>query len=100
MPDTHLIVPLDDKTAASFGKIAKASSMTEAELVRALIQDHIRDQEHPVPDDPEAYDKWFRDRVDEGIADADAGRVHSSEEVSAHFAARRAESLKKINGAD
>ncbi|NIK46769.1 hypothetical protein [Variibacter gotjawalensis] len=42
------------------------------------------------------YDAWFRQEVDKALASADAGLVLESEEVERRFAARRAETLRKI----
>lgn len=100
MPDTPLIVPLDEELAAAFSEAAKAAGMSESDLARLAMQDFLMHQAMPEPDDPEAYDKWFREKVEEGIAAADAGEVHSQEDVSAEFAARRTQSLKRLRGND
>lgn len=46
------------------------------------------------PNDPAEYDRWFRAKVQEALDDPHPG--YSNEEVNAHFARRRAETLHQL----
>lgn len=46
------------------------------------------------PNDPAAYDAWFQAKVQEALDDPHPG--YSNQEVLAHFARRRAETLHQI----
>ncbi|MNW07270.1 hypothetical protein D3C71_2038390 [compost metagenome] len=46
--------------------------------------------------DPAAHDAWFRAQVQEALIDTRPGEPN--EEVSAHFAKRRAAALRKAEG--
>ena len=47
-------------------------------------------------EDRDAYDKWFLASVEEGLADARAGRLIPGEVVEAHFAKLREETRKAM----
>lgn len=47
----------------------------------------------------QGYNPGFRRQVQAGIKDAYASRVVSADEVNATFAARRAETLRRLDGA-
>jgi predicted transcriptional regulator len=91
MPDRTFTFSVDDELMAAFDQAAKAREKTGPELLRELMQDVVDDQNT----DP-AYDKWLLQQVQDGLTDADAGNLLSSEEVEDYFAMRRAETLLRI----
>lgn len=78
---------------AAFTAAAKAHDRTGAQLLRDFMRGYVGRQR-----DEQGYDPWFRQQVQAGIDDADAGRLVSADEVNATFAARRAETLRKLDG--
>ena len=85
---------VEDELKAAFTAAAKAHDRTGAQLLRDFMRDYVGRQR-----DEQGYDPWFRRQVQAGIEDADAGRVVSADEVKATFAARRAETLRRLDGA-
>lgn len=62
-------ITLDNDTLALLDATAKASTFSREEALREAIEQYS------------AYDRWFRARVEEGLADLAAGRVVSNEEA-------------------
>lgn len=62
-------ITLDNDTLAMLDATAKASTFSREEALREAIEQYS------------AYDRWFRARVEEGLADLAAGRVVSNEEA-------------------
>lgn len=62
-------ITLDNDTLALLDATAKASTFSREEALREAIEQYS------------AYDRWFRARVEEGLADLAAGRVVSHEQV-------------------
>ncbi len=91
MTDKTFTFAVDDDLMTAFDDAAKAQDTSSDELLRQLMRDFVIERET----DP-GYDAWFRQQVEEGIAQADAGNVIPSEEVERHFAERRAQTLRKI----
>jgi predicted transcriptional regulator len=94
MPDATFTFRVEDELKAAFTAAAKAHDRTGAQLLRDFMRDYVGRQR-----DEQGYDPWFRRQVHAGIEDADAGRVVSADEVNATFAARRAETLRRLDGA-
>jgi len=94
MAESTVVVRVDDDLKAAFADAAKAADRTTSQLLRDFMRDFVRTRV-----DAAEYDTWFRRKVAEGIADARAGRVRSSEEVEAHFAKLRADSRRKLGQA-
>jgi predicted transcriptional regulator len=90
MPESTVVVRVDDELKSAFADAAKAADRTASQLLRDYMRDFVRSQA-----DLGDHDTWFRRKVAEGIADARAGRVKSGADVEAHFAKRRAATLKK-----
>lgn len=91
MAESTVVVRVEPELKAAFAQAAKAADRTTSQLLRDFMRDFVSSHAEAAE-----YDAWFRRKVAEGIADARAGRVKSSEEVEAHFAERRAATLKKI----
>ncbi|MDP9838835.1 putative transcriptional regulator [Neorhizobium huautlense] len=91
MVDKTFTFAVDGDLMTAFNDAAKAQDTTGDELLRQFMHDFVIEREA----DP-GYDAWFRQQVEEGIAQADAGNVISSEEVERHFAERREQTLRKI----
>lgn len=80
MPETVTLsfrVPV--KKAKALARIAKARRLTKTRLLEDALDEAI------------AYDAWYRAKVAEGIADADAGRTLPQEEVMAELEAMLAD---------
>jgi predicted transcriptional regulator len=93
MAESTVVVRVDDKLKTAFADAAKAADRTTSQLLRDFMRDFVNGQA-----DAAAYDAWFRSSVAEGLADARAGRVKSSDEVEAYFAKRRAATVRKVLG--
>jgi predicted transcriptional regulator len=93
MPDATFTFRVEDELKAAFTEAAKAHDRTGAQLLRDFMRDYVSRQQNE-----QEYDSWFRRQVQAGIEDADAGRIVSADEVEAEFAARRAETLRKLDG--
>jgi len=93
MPDATFTFRVEDDLKAAFTEAAKAHDRTGAQLLRDFMRDYVRRQQ-----DEQEYDAWFRRQVQAGIEDADAGRIVSADDVKVEFAARRAETLRKLTG--
>jgi hypothetical protein len=103
--------PVDERLLEQFAAVAKLRGCaTEALLVDLMHELVHRDSELqafpngveaenlPLPAEIEAgYDEWIRRKVQVAIDSANAGRVVSAEEVEARFAAKRAETQRKLS---
>ena len=93
MPDATFTFRVEDELKAAFTEAAKAHDRTGAQLLRDFMRDYVSRQR-----DEQDYDLWFRRQVQAGIEDANTGRVVSADDVNGEFAARRAETLRKLDG--
>src|SRR5699024_4993234 len=84
---------VDDKLKSEFAAAAKAKDRTSAQLLRDFMRDYVQEQQQAA-----AYDAWFREQVQIGIDSANAGNLVDADEVEAMFAARRSETLRKLDG--
>jgi predicted transcriptional regulator len=92
MATTTITFEIDENLKQQFAEVARAHHCSAEELLPHLVREFVEAES-----DPE-YNEWFRQQVQIGLDDANAGRMISSEEVEAEFAARRAETLRKLNG--
>lgn len=92
MPETTVVVRVDEELKAAFTGAAKAADRTTSQLLRDFMRDYVRQQVEQAD-----YDAWLREKVEAGRTAVREGRVQSSEEVEAYFARRRAKALR---GAD
>jgi predicted transcriptional regulator len=83
---------VEDELKSAFSEAAKAHDQTGAQLLRGFMRDYVKRQQNAAE-----YDAWFRRQVQIGLDSANAGNVISAEEVETEFAARRAETRRKLN---
>lgn len=91
MPDSNFTVRVPDDLKEAFTEAARAHDRTGAQLVREFMRNYIEEARNK-----QEYEDWFRAMVEAGMEDLRNGRVVSGEEVEKHFAARRAEALKRL----
>ncbi|MBA4090731.1 MAG: hypothetical protein C0494_09085 [Sphingobium sp.] len=84
---------VDQELKGRFARAAKAQDRTGAQLLRDFMRDVVLREEQA-----ESHDAWFRRQVDAGRASAQAGYLIAGDEVEAHFAARRAATLRTSDG--
>jgi predicted transcriptional regulator len=89
MSETTFTFQLDESLKEEFTAAAKRANRGVEEVLCDLVREFV-ECETPANDD------WFRRKVQAGLDDANAGRLVSGEEVEAEFAARRAETLRKL----
>lgn len=83
---------VDQELKGRFARAAKARDRTGAQLLRDFMRDVVQREEQA-----ESHDTWFRRQVEIGQASAQAGHMIASDDVEAHFAARRAATLRKLD---
>lgn len=91
MSEATFTFRVDESLKEDFTAAAKKRDRTGAQLLRDFMRDFVRQQQEAA-----AHDAWFRREVQLGIDSADAGRLVSASEVEAEFAARRAETRRKL----
>jgi predicted transcriptional regulator len=64
---------------------AATKHVPASQIVRDLMRDYVKRER-----ESRDYDAWYRRKVEEGLADLEAGHTYSNDEVKAHFAERRA----------
>ena len=84
MTEATFTFRVDEALKAEFANAAKARDRTGAQLLRDFMRDFVRHQQETVE-----YDAWFRRAVQNGIDEANAGKLIPHEEVEASFTARR-----------
>ncbi len=93
MGQSTVVVRVENELKNAFADAAKAADRTTSQLLRDYMRDYVESQT-----DAAAHDAWFRRQVAKGLDDARAGRVKPSDKVEAHFAERRAATLRKLAG--
>jgi len=83
---------VDGDLKAKFATAAKSRDRTGAQLLRDFMRDFVRQQLETTE-----HDAWFRRQVEAGLESANAGRLTPAEEVEHEFAARRAETRRKLD---
>lgn len=87
-----LTFELPDDMARALEEAAREYHLAPEDLLRQLVWAHLASRQ---PED--SYDAWFLRTTREAMRQAEAGDVYTNEEVEAHFAARRAATLRKLN---
>lgn len=82
---------VDEELKSAFSEAAKSEDRTGAQLLRGFMRDYVARRR-----EAEEYNAWFIEQVEIGRAAARRGEFVSGEEVEAEFAARRAETLRKL----
>ena len=90
MAESTFTFRVDADLKRQFAEIAKSRDRTGAQLIRDFMREAIARQQEEAE-----YDAWFRAKVQQGLDDAAAGRVYSSEEVEEYFAKLREELLER-----
>ena len=91
MPESTIVVRVDEELKAAFSDAAKAADRTTSQLVRDFMRDYIEERAGRTE-----YDAWYRKKVEAGLRAARQGSVKSGDEVERLFAARRAETRRKL----
>lgn len=95
MSEATFTFRVDEGLKDEFSAAAKSRDRTGAQLLRDFMRDFVRQQL-----DAAEHDAWFRRQVQVGLDSANAGDVISAEEVEAEAAAWRAETRRKMVGAN
>ena len=95
MSEATFTFRVDEGLKDAFSTAAKSRDRTAAQLLRDFMRDFVRQQL-----DAADHDAWFRRQVQVGLDSANAGDVISAEEVEAEAAAWRAETRRKLVGAN
>jgi len=82
---------LEPELRDAFMRAAAAADRPASQVVREMMRNYVNQDRE--------YVAWLQGKVDEARADIAAGRVHTQEEVEAHFAKRRSEWAKRANEA-
>ena len=89
MSESTVVIRVDEALKAAFAGAAKDADRTVSQLIRDYMREYVQSKE-----DRDAYETWFRAGVEEGLAEARAGKLISGDEVEAHFAKRREETRR------
>lgn len=91
MSETTFTFRVDKGLKSEFSNAAKSRDRNAAQLLRDFMRDFVR-QQHEAAE----HDAWFRRQVQLGLDSANAGDLIPSAEVEAKFAAKRAETRRRI----
>ena len=91
MSEATFTFRVDEGLKEAFATAAKSRDRTGAQLLRDFVKQQQEATEH---------DFWFRREVQIGLDAANAGDVVSAEEVEAEAVAWRAETRRKMAGAN
>ena len=93
--DAIVQASVDAGTEARAAEVLDRVGLTVSDAVRILLTRIANEGRLPADftADPEAYDTWFRAKVQDALDDPRPTAPH--EEVSAHFARRRADASTK-----
>lgn len=92
MSEATFTFRVDEGLKDEFSTAAKARDRTGAQLLRDFMRDFVRQQQ-----DASEHDAWLRSQAQAGLDSANAGRLVSAADVEAEFAARRAETRRKLD---
>ena len=93
MTEATFTFRVEEELKSAFSAAAKAHDLTGAQLLRGFMRDYVKRQQDEVE-----YDVWFRQQVQAGLDSAKADKLVPNDDVEAEFAARRAETLRKLGG--
>ena len=86
---------VDERLKEQFSTAAKARDRSGAQLLRDFMRDFVKQQQ-----DAAEHDSWFQREVQIGLEAAKIGEVVSAEEVEAQAVAWRAQTRRKMVGAN
>ena len=95
MSEATFTFRVDEGLKDEFSAAAKSRDRTGAQLLRDFMRDFVKQQQVAAE-----HDAWFRRQVQVGLDSANAGDVISAEEVEAEAVAWRAETRRKMVGAN
>lgn len=95
MSEATFTFRVDEGLKAEFATAAKSRDRTGAQLLRDFMRDFVKQQQEATE-----HDAWFRREVQIGLDAANAGDVVSAEEVEAEAVAWRADTRRKMAGAN
>ncbi|MGO1540127.1 MAG: CopG family ribbon-helix-helix protein [Luteimonas sp.] len=95
MSDATFTFRVEESLKHAFTNIAKARDRSGAQLLRDFMREVVRQEE-----DSEAYERWFRERVQQAVESANSGNLIPGEKVEAAFAARRAALKRRLDTPD
>jgi len=84
MTEATFTFRVDEALKEEFTTAAKSRDRTGAQLLRDFMRDFVQRQQ-----DAAAHDAWFRQQVQIGLDEINAGKFFTSEEVEADAAAWR-----------
>ena len=91
MSEATFTFRVDEALKSEFSTAAKAHDRTGAQLLRDFMRDYVKQQQEAAE-----YDAWLRAKVERSRASANAGSLVPTAEVEARFAARRAETRRRL----
>jgi len=94
MSEATFTFRVDEGLKSEFATAAKAHDRTGAQLLRDFMRDYVKQQQEAAE-----YDAWLRAKVERSRASANAGNLVPAVEVDAKFAARRAETRRRLEAA-
>ena len=92
MSQSKFTFRVEEGLKENFISIAKSMDRTGAQLLRDYMRDLVRRQQ-----EAEEQDTWFREQVRIGLESANAGNLVPHEQVEEKFAARKAETRRKLD---
>jgi len=95
MSEATFTFRVDEGLKDQFSTAAKSRDRTGAQLLRDFMRDFVKQQQEATE-----HDAWFRREVQIGLDAANAGDVVSAEEVEAQAVAWRADTRRKMVGAN
>ncbi|MES2759053.1 MAG: hypothetical protein V4693_16900 [Pseudomonadota bacterium] len=91
MSEATFTFRVDESLKEQFTRAAKDRDRTGAQLLRDFMRDFVRQQQEAAE-----HDSWFHRQVQSGLDSANAGKLISSAEVEAKFAAKRASTRRRL----
>lgn len=82
---------VDEGLKSEFATAAKSHDRNAAQVLRGFMRDYVRQQQEAAE-----HDAWFRRQVQIGLDAANAGDLIPGDEVEAKFAAKRAETRRRL----
>ena len=92
MSQTTFTFRVDEDLKNTFVSVAKSLDRTGAQVLRDYMRDIVARQQ-----EADEYDDWFRREVQIGLDSAKAGPLVPADTVEERFAARRAETRRRID---
>ena len=91
MPESTIVVRVNEELKSAFAEAAKAADRTTSQLVRDFMRDYVEERA-----DRTEHDAWHRKKVETGRTAAKEGPVKASVEVERHFSGRRAATRREL----